>query len=81
MMAWLSWLFSPAPERIPPDSREELRSLKKQRQTLLESLSSLRAYGFDSIAVDDEQALKAVERRIFVLQHKLDSADGTPFLH
>ncbi|HEV3026042.1 MAG TPA: hypothetical protein VG457_00635, partial [Planctomycetota bacterium] len=67
-MAWLSWLFKPAPEWTPEDPLDELRFLKKRRQALLESLASLRAFGFDSIAEDDEQALKAVDRRILVLQ-------------
>jgi hypothetical protein len=81
MIGWLTWLFRPAPERVSDDPREELRRLKRERQSLLESLSSLRAYGFDSIAEDDEQALKAVERRILALQLKQDPAGGNTLLH
>jgi len=81
MMAWLSWLFSPAAERSPEDPREELRTLKDQRHALLDSLSSLRAYGFDAVAKADEAALKAVERRIFALQLKLGTSGGDALLH
>jgi len=81
MIGWLTSLFRPAPERVCRDPREELRRLKLERQDLLESLSSLRAYGFDSIAEDDEQALKAVERRITSLQLRPDSDDGGSLLH
>jgi hypothetical protein len=81
MIGWLTSLFRPAPERIPEDPREELQTLKRKRQAMLESLSSLRAHGFDSIAEDDEQALKAVERRIFALQQRLDTGGGNPLLH
>jgi hypothetical protein len=79
-MAWLSWLFRPVPERTPEDPREELRLLKRRRQALLESLASFRAFGFDSIAADDEQALKAVDRRILALQLKVDTSDGRALL-
>jgi len=75
MIGWLTSLFRPAPERVCEDPREELLHLKRKRQALLESLSSLRAYGFDSIAEDDEQDLKAVERRIYALQFRLDADD------
>jgi hypothetical protein len=81
MIGWLTSLFRPAPERVCQDPREELQRLKQKRQALLESLSSLRAYGFDSIAEDDEQALKAVERRIYSLQLRLDSDNGGALLH
>lgn len=81
MMAWLSWLLKPAPERTPENPREELQFLKKRRQAILESLASLRAFGFDSSAADDEHALKAVERRIFALQLKLDTGGGNTLLH
>jgi len=78
MMAWLSWLFKDAAEHCPLDPREELRSLKDRRHALLESLNSLRAYGFASD--DDEAALRAVERRIFALQLKLSTSDGDALL-
>lgn len=81
MIGWLTSLFKPAPERVFDDPREELRQLKRKRQVLLESLSSLRAYGFDSIAEDDEQVLKAVERRISALQLRPDSGGRNPLLH
>jgi hypothetical protein len=81
MMAWLSWLLRPAPERIPADLHEELQILKRRRQALLESLASLRAFGFDSIADDDEQTLKAVDRRISNLQLKQDTAGGKALFH
>ncbi len=81
MIGWLTSLFRPAPERVCQDPREELRRLKMKRQDLMESSSSLRAYGFDSIAEDDEQALKAVERRITSLQLRLDSDDGGALRH
>jgi len=80
MNTWLSWLFRPAPEQLP-EAGEDLRSLQKRRQALQEALSSLRAYGFDPTATDDARALKALERRIFALRHKRDSAGGTPLLH
>ena len=81
MIAWLSWLFRPAPERDPVDPREELRHLKKRRHSLLRSLSSLRDFGFDSVAEDDEAVLKAVERRIHALQLRLGAHGGDPLLH
>ena len=70
MIAWLSWLFEPKVEAAPPTPREELRELKLRRRALLDSMSSLRAYGFDAAAGDDEQALKAIDRRILTLQLK-----------
>lgn len=81
MIGWLTSWFRPAPEPIPEDPRELLEGLKRKRQALLESLSSLRAHGFDSVAEDDEQALKALERRIFALQLRLDTGGENPLLH
>jgi hypothetical protein len=78
MIAWLSWLFEPKVEAEPPTRREELRQLKLRRRALLDSLSSLRAYGFDAAAGDDEQALKALDRRILTLQLKRGSEGGEP---
>jgi len=70
MIAWLSWLFEPKVVAEPATPREELRELKLRRRALLDSLSSLRAYGFDAAAGDDEQALKAIDRKILTLQLK-----------
>lgn len=81
MIAWLSWLFRPAPERAPLDPREELRHLKKRRHSLLRSLRELRDFGFDSVAGDDEAALKTLERRIHALQQKLGGHGGDPIFH
>ncbi|HLY10813.1 MAG TPA: hypothetical protein VKW04_16040 [Planctomycetota bacterium] len=81
MLGWLTWWLRPAPERILEDPREELRSLKRRRQALLESLGSLRAYGFDSIAEDDEVALKAVDRRITALLSKRVAGNDDVLLH
>jgi hypothetical protein len=77
MIAWLSWLFEPKVEAEPPTRREELRQLKLRRRALLDSLSSLRAYGFDA-AAGDEQALKALDRKILTLQLKRGSEGGEP---
>jgi hypothetical protein len=76
MVTWLSWLFEPPVEVAPPSSREELRELKLRRRALLDSLSSLRAYGFDSVASDDEAALKMLDRKILALQLKRGSEGG-----
>lgn len=76
MVAWLSWLFEPPVEVGSPTPRAELRELKLRRRALLDSLSSLRAYGFDSMASDDEAALKMLDRKILALQLKLGSEGG-----
>ncbi|HZE97553.1 MAG TPA: hypothetical protein VE981_11045 [Planctomycetota bacterium] len=73
MITWLSRLFRPSPEAPPTDSRELLRVLRLRRRELHDSLTSLRAYGYDSIAGDDEAALKTLDRKILALQLKLGS--------
>jgi hypothetical protein len=47
-----------------------------RRRALCDSLSSLRAYGFDAVAGDDELALKTLDRKILALQLKLGSEGG-----
>jgi len=61
------------------DPREELRALKIRRRELFGLISTRKAYGFDNIDGDDEQALKALDRRISALQLKLghESADAS----
>jgi len=76
MISWLSWLFKAPVVTIPADPREELRSLKIRRRELFGTLSSLRAFGFDDAAGDDEQTLKALDRKILTLQLKLGSEGG-----
>jgi hypothetical protein len=82
MIAWLTWLFRAkveAPPLPPPGNpRQELRQLKLRRRALCDSLSSLRAYGFDAVAGDDELALKTLDRKILALQLKLGSEGGEP---
>jgi hypothetical protein len=72
MIAWLSWLFeSKAGVDAPPASaQEELRALRIRRRQLINNLCSLRAYGFDTLAQDDEAALKSLEKKILALQVK-----------
>jgi hypothetical protein len=80
MIAWLSRLFDPrtgadepAPTAQPFDraqSREDLRALRVRRRQLINNVCSLRAYGFDTIAQDDEAALKSLEKKILTLQLK-----------
>jgi len=73
MVAWLSWLFDPnsggdQPETAP--GRDDLRELRIRRRQLINNIGSLRAYGFDTLAKDDEQALKSLDRKILALQLK-----------
>ena len=72
MVAWLSWLFDSRsgvdqPELSAPD---QLRELRIRRRQLINNIGSLRAYGFDTLAKDDEQALKSLDRKILALQLK-----------
>ena len=72
MVAWLSWLFDPAAgvDAPAPDPVDELRRLRMQRRLLINNACSLRAYGFDTIAQDDEAELRAIDRKILALQLK-----------
>jgi hypothetical protein len=77
MIAWLSWLFEQKPgvDAPAPTALEELRALRIQRRQLINNLCSLRAYGFDTIAQDDEAALKSLDRKILALQLKTGVTD------
>ena len=77
MVAWLSWLFGGEPGKDAPssDPADELRVLKARRRRLIDHLCSLRAYGFDTIAQDDEADLKLIERKIVALQLRTDPTD------
>jgi len=73
MVAWLSWLFDPKSggDQPAPAAQDELRELRIRRRQLINNIGSLRAYGFDTIAKDDEQALKSLDRKILALQVKI----------
>ena len=80
MVAWLSWLFDPKPGGDQPElaAHDELRALRIRRRQLINNIGSLRAYGFDTLAKDDEQALKSLDRKILALQVRsgiLDESD------
>lgn len=81
MVAWLSWLFSSAPgaDQPEPGAHDELRELRIRRRRLINNIGSLRAYGFDTLAQDDEAALKSIDRKILALQVKSDSNGPIPF--
>lgn len=82
MISWLSWLFkTPVDAFRAADPREELRSLKIRRRELFGMMSTRREFGFDNVAGDDEQTLKAIDRRILALQLKLGSDGGGAPLH
>jgi hypothetical protein len=72
MIGWLSWLFDPKTggDEPAPTAQEELRALRIRRRQLINNLCSLRAYGFDTLAQDDEAAIKTLDRKILVLQLK-----------
>ena len=72
MVAWLSWLFDPKSGVDQPElsAQDELRALRIRRRQLINNIGSLRAYGFDTIAQDDEAALKSLDRKILALQVK-----------
>lgn len=72
MVGWLSWLFdSKAGLDAPaPDPLDELRRLRARRRQLVNNIGALRAYGFDTIAQDDEAGLRAIDRKIHALQLK-----------
>jgi hypothetical protein len=73
MVAWLSWLFDPTSggDQPAPAAQDELRELRIRRRQLINNIGSLRAYGFDTLAKDDEQALKSLDRKILALQVKI----------
>jgi hypothetical protein len=77
MIAWLSWLFDPKTGGDEPaaSAQEELRALRIRRRQLINNLCSLRAYGFDTLAQDDEAAVKTLERKILALQLKAGLPD------
>lgn len=81
MVAWLSWLFSSAPGGDQPagSAHDELRELRIRRRRLINNIDSLRAYGFDTLAQDDEAALKSIDRKILALQVKTDPTGPIPF--
>lgn len=79
MIAWLSSLFKTPVEPVTEmDPREQLRTLKQRRRDLFGLISTRRAYGFDNVDGDDEQALKALDRRISALQLKLGTEGVDP---
>ena len=77
MIGWLSWLFDPKTGGDQPaaTAHEELRALRIRRRQLINNLCSLRAYGFDTIAQDDEAALRTLDRKILALQVKTGLPD------
>ena len=77
MVAWLSWLFDPKTGGDEPaaTTHEELRALRIRRRQLINNLCSLRAYGFDTLALDDEAALKSIDKKILALQLKSGVTD------
>lgn len=77
MMAWLSWLFDPMSggDQPTPTAHEELRELRVRRRRLVNNIGSLRAYGFDTLAKDDEATLRSLDRKILAHQRKGAAAD------
>jgi hypothetical protein len=77
MVAWLSWLFEQKPggDEAAPTALGELRALRLRRRQLINNLCSLRAYGFDTVARDDEAALKSLDKKILALQLKAGVTD------
>jgi hypothetical protein len=77
MVAWLSWLFEAKPGADQPElaPQDELRALRIRRHQLINNIGSLRAYGFDTLAKDDEAALKSLDRKILALQVKTGVCD------
>ena len=72
MVAWLTWLFEAKPGTDQPAlcAHDELRELRIRRRQLINNIGSLKAYGFDSLAQDDESELKFIDRKIRALQVK-----------
>ena len=80
MVAWLTWLFEEKPGVDQParSAQEELRALRVRRRQLINNIGSLKAYGFDSIARDDEAELRSLDRKIFALQLKVGVYEDPP---
>ena len=80
MVAWLTWLFEEKPgvDQPAPSAQEELRALRVRRRQLINNIGSLKAYGFDSIARDDEAELRSLDRKIFALQLKVGVYEDPP---
>jgi hypothetical protein len=80
MVAWLTWLFEAKPgvDQPAPSAQEELRALRVRRRQLINNIGSLKAYGFDSIARDDEAELRSLDRKIFALQLKVGVYEDPP---
>lgn len=77
MVAWLSWLFeAKAGDQPAPSAEDDLRALRIRRRQLINNIGSLRAFGFDTIAQDDEAALKSLDRKILALQLKSGAPDA-----
>ena len=70
-------LFDPKSggDQPEPVAQDELRTLRIRRRQLINNIGSLRAYGFDTLAKDDEQALKSLDRKILALQVKSGVAE------
>ena len=76
MVAWLSWLIEkPGTDQPAPSSHDALRELRIRRRQLINNIGSLKAYGFDSIAKEDEAELKSLDRKIFALQLKTGASE------
>jgi hypothetical protein len=72
MVAWLSWLFEakPGADQTALCAHDELRELRIRRRQVINNIGSLKAYGFVSLAQDDEAELKFIDRKILALQVK-----------
>ncbi len=76
MKTWWSRLFDPKPGADQPsEAPDELSVLKARRRELLDYVSSLKAHGFDSLAVEDEAALRKLDQKILALQLKTGLTD------
>ena len=80
MMTLLSWLFDRKRDgdRSETSVPEDLRTLRARRRRIVNKLCSLREYGFDTLAQDDEAALRSLEKKILALQAKSGGPDDTP---
>jgi hypothetical protein len=76
MVAWLSWLIEkPGADQPALSAHEALRELRIRRRELINTIGSLKAYGFDSNAKEDEAELKSLDRKIFALQLKTGASE------